>query len=138
MPRNVLRWEYGEKGARWQVTDEDATEAVKDREAQLWKWAWKTPQAAAWAAEPWRWQAVAHWVRTSVICESNEATAADRGSLHRFADQIGLTPAGLRENGWSIASDEVGQARTAAAGKSTPAAPSTPARRLRAMPGGGA
>ena len=50
---------------------------------------------------------IAMWVRTYVLCESSEATAADKGSLHRFADQIGLTPAGLRENGWAIAKDEV-------------------------------
>ena len=24
------------------------------------------------------------------------------GQLHRFRDQLGLTPAGLRENGWQI------------------------------------
>jgi hypothetical protein len=47
------------------------------------------------------------WVRTYVLCESSEASAADKGSLHRFADQIGLTPAGLKENGWAIAKDEV-------------------------------
>ena len=47
------------------------------------------------------------WVRTYVLCESSEASAADKGSLHRFADQIGLTPAGLKENGWAIAKDEL-------------------------------
>ena len=30
---------------------------------------------------------------------------------HRFADQIGLTPAGLRENGWAIAKDELDDRR---------------------------
>jgi hypothetical protein len=43
------------------------------------------------------------WVRTAVVCEGSEATAADKGSIHRFADQIGMTPAGLKENGWKIA-----------------------------------
>ena len=50
---------------------------------------------------------VAMWVRTYVLCESSEATAADKGSLHRFADQIGLTPAGLKENGWAIAAADI-------------------------------
>jgi hypothetical protein len=77
-----------------------------DREAELWAWAWTTPQAAAWAREPWRWHTIAMWVRTAVICEGLEATAADKGSLHRFADQIGMTPAGLKENGWKIAEPE--------------------------------
>jgi hypothetical protein len=74
-----------------------------DRERELWDWAWTTPQAAAWSGEPWRWYSIAMWVRTAVICEGLEATAADKGSLHRFADQIGMTPAGLKENGWKIA-----------------------------------
>lgn len=51
------------------------------------------------------------WVRTAVICEGSEATAADKNSLHRFADQIGLTPAGLKENGWKIAADELAKKR---------------------------
>ncbi len=82
---------------------------VKDRELELWQWAWRTPQAAAWSRESWRWHSVAMWVRTSVLCESSEATAADKNSLHRFADQIGLTPAGLKENGWKIATDQIAQ-----------------------------
>ena len=41
-------------------------------------------------------------MRTAVICESAEATAADKQALHRFADQIGITPEGLARNGWQI------------------------------------
>lgn len=78
-----------------------------ERERKLWAWAWATPQAAAWAKEPWRQHSVALWVRTAVICESGEATAADKNSLHRFADQIGLTPAGMAFNGWKIAADQL-------------------------------
>ncbi|NKT05175.1 hypothetical protein GS485_11100 [Rhodococcus hoagii] len=132
--RSVMRWEYGEKGSKFQVLDEDATELIAEREAELWAWAWSTPQAVAWAREPWRWQSVAQWVRTSVICETSEATAADRGSVHRFADQIGLTPAGLKENGWQIAADEVASKREE---KPAPAPTSKPTRRLRAVSNGG-
>lgn len=82
-----------------------------DRELEIWAWAWSTPQAAAWAREPWRQDSVAMWVRTRVVCESAEATAADKGSLHRFADQIGLTPAGLAYNGWKIATDQLAEKR---------------------------
>ena len=82
--------------------DERATRARQRRELSLWKWAWTLPQAIAWAEEPWRWHTIAMWVRTAVICESPSAMAADKNSLHRFADQIGLTPAGLSENGWQI------------------------------------
>ena len=100
--RSVFRWEFEDK-RKFQVFDSDATQNIVDREAELWDWAWTTPQACAWSLDPWRWPVVAMWVRTFVICESSEATAADKGALHRFADQIGMTPAGLKENGWKIA-----------------------------------
>jgi len=92
--------------------DAEATAARYDRELELWAQAWQTPQAAAWTREPWRWSIVAMWVRTMAICESGEATAADKNSVHRFADQIGMTPAGLKENGWKIATDELDAKRS--------------------------
>jgi hypothetical protein len=104
-------------------------------ETSLWTWAWKTPQAEAWAAEPWRWPSVALWVRTFVKCSSEDGRAADINSLHRLADQIGMTPAGLKENGWKIA--EATPSRTAATGTDGPApAPrkSARARLLNAVP----
>jgi hypothetical protein len=100
--RAVYRWEFEDK-RKFQVLDSEATQDIADRESELWAWAWTTPQACAWSLESWRWPVVAMWVRTFVICESSEATAADKGALHRFADQIGMTPAGLKENGWKIA-----------------------------------
>lgn len=88
---------------RIKEVDQEATALLREREIELWEWAWRTPQACAWSMEPWRWQAVAMWVRNYLACEGADAKAADRNSLHRFADQIGFTPAGLRENGWQIA-----------------------------------
>lgn len=102
---------YFEDKKRVKTLDEDATQARWERELDLWTWAWTLPQAVAWAREPWRWNTVAMWVRTFALCEASDATAADKNSLHRFADQIGLTPAGLKENGWKIADDEVGARR---------------------------
>lgn len=74
-----------------------------DRELDVWADAWTTPQACAWSLEPWRWRTVAMWVRWSVRMESEDASAALGNVVVRFADQIGMTPAGLRENGWKIA-----------------------------------
>lgn len=73
------------------------------RELELWEWVWTYPQAHAWAAEPWRWYTVAEWVRWSVKAEDPDAPAAVVAAKIRMADQIGLTPAGLKENGWAIA-----------------------------------
>jgi hypothetical protein len=97
-----FRWEFEDK-RKFQVFDADETEAARERESDLWAQVWTTPQACAWSLEPWRWNTVAMYVRTFVVCEGSDATAADKGSLHRFGDQIGLTPAGLKENGWKIA-----------------------------------
>lgn len=112
MPRRVYRWEY-EGTHRYQVLDVEATEAIAEREADLWGWAWRTPQACAWSmpSESWRIHTIAMWVRTFVICESSDGTAADKSSLHRFADQIGMTTAGLAEMGWAIAKDELAERR---------------------------
>lgn len=112
MSRRVYRWEFEDK-RRFQVLDEETTELVADREAELWEWAWSTPQACAWSmpSESWRINTIALWVRTFVICESDEAKAADKSSLHRFADQIGLTTAGLAEMGWKVVVDKLAEKR---------------------------
>lgn len=74
------------------------------REVALWELAWASPQAWAWIDEPWRWQTVALWVRRTALAESSEANASDINAVIRLADQIGMTPAGLKENGWAIGS----------------------------------
>jgi len=111
LPKIPVWWEYFVDKEKVREVDEKATEARRKRELELWRWVWRTPQACAWIRERWRWHAVAMWVRTSALCESSDATAADKNSLHRFADQIGLTPAGLKENGWKVAADEVAAKR---------------------------
>ena len=125
--RTVYRWEYEDK-RRFQVPDLDATRCATDRELELWAWLWTTPQACAWAqpSERWRLHTIAMYVRTFVICEGDEATAADKGSLHRFADDIGMTPAGLRVNGWAIARTRLARSAGLARTKTSPQ------RRLRA------
>jgi hypothetical protein len=135
LPRIPVYDVWFEDKVRHKELDLEATEARHDRELALWTWAWHTPQAAAWSLEPWRWQTVAIWVRTMAVCESGAATAADKNSLHRFADQIGLTPAGLRENGWKIAVDQVAAKRA----ETVPTAPARPLARDRfKVVGGGA
>ena len=95
---------------------------ASDRELEVWESAWRTPQACAWSmpSEAWRQRTVALWVRTTVRCEEPDAGAALLGQLHRFADQIGMTTAGLAEMGWKVAVDETAERREAA--------PASPAR----------
>lgn len=62
-------------------------------------------------SESWRIRTVALWVRTTVRCEEPGAPANLLGQLHRFADQIGMTTAGLAEMGWKVAVDETAAKR---------------------------
>ena len=100
---------------------------VSAREEELWKRLWKTPQATAWAREKWRHHSVAMYVRVSVRAEDPDAPAGVLAQLHRFADQIGMTPAGLKENGWQIAEPAVRAERKARPQEGAPK------RRLRAV-----
>lgn len=109
---------------------------ASDREVAVWESAWRTPQACAWSmpSESWRTETVALWVRTKVRCEDPDAPASLLGQLHRFADQIGMTTAGLAEMGWSIAVDQVAERREETA---APAPARTSARdRLSVVNGG--
>lgn len=81
-------------------------------EQARWEEVWKSPQAVAWHAQRWRWLTVAHYVRVSVVVELG-GKAADVTAMIRLADQVGMTPAGLKENGWKIAEDQVAAKRTA-------------------------
>lgn len=125
----VTRYEIVfEDKARLKLPDAAATELYRSRELDVWADAWSTPQACAWSMESWRWTILAEYCRLKTIVEMDaDASAALVGQLHRFRDQLGLTPAGLKDNGWAIAADEVSEKREENA--STPA----PQRRLRAV-----
>lgn len=103
------------------------------RELAVWADLWRTPQACAWSmpSESWRIATVALYVRTKVRCEAPDAGAALLGQLHRFADQIGMTTAGLAEMGWKVAVDQVAEKR--ADHDDEPAEKPAPQRRLRAV-----
>jgi hypothetical protein len=134
-------WE-GEGKSRTKVKEPDdgSTESFRDRESQVWAEAWRTPQACAWSMQSWRWPVVAEYCRLKTVVELDpSASAALVAQLHRYRDQIGLTPAGLKENGWAIAVDEVGQRAAERSEQPVePAVTQKPQRRMRAVAGGGA
>lgn len=108
----VLFTEYfegqGKERVKVKERDDGETESFREREAEVWAEAWTTPQACAWSLESWRWPIVAEYCRLKSIVEFDpSASAALVAQLHRYRDQIGLTPAGLKENGWAIARDEI-------------------------------
>ncbi len=135
----VLFLEYfegsGKDRTKVKERDESRTESFRDRESAVWAEAWRTPQAAAWAVQPWRWPVVAEYCRLKAVVEFDPgANAALVAQLHRYRDQIGLTPAGLKENGWKIATDEVAQKRD---DKDTPTADEDPRDRFKVVNGSG-
>lgn len=73
-----------------------------NREVALWKKMWRYPQAVVWAEEPWRWLMIAHYVHWAVKSEQPDASPSTMTQAMRLADAIGLTPAGMRENGWEV------------------------------------
>ena len=117
------------EGYRGDVPDFPLPQA-SGRELEVWEAAWRTPQACAWSmpSEAWRVRTVALWVRLSVRAEDPEAGAALYAQLHRFADQIGMTTAGLAEMGWKVAVDETAPKRQEREPAKAPAK-----RRLRAV-----
>jgi len=139
----VLFNEYfeGEGKSRTKVKERDdgATESFREREADVWAEAWRTPQACAWSMESWRWPIVAEYCRLKAVVEFDpSASAALVSQLHRYRDQIGLTPAGLKENGWAIAVDQVGAKRDEREdADAAPAAPSSSRDRMRVVGGSG-
>ena len=112
--------------------------AASATERSYWERAWRTPQACAWSmpSESWRIPTVARWVRLSVRCDAPDAGAAHLGQLHRFADQIGMTTAGLAEMGWKVTVDELSERRDEPATPPTVEDDEMTARRKRAISGG--
>ena len=105
----IIRWyEYVVDKQKIRERDDAATDLFRGRELDVWAEQWRTPQACAWARESWRWPTIAEFCRLKTVVEAEpDANASLVAQLHRFRDQIGLTPAGLKENGWAIAQDQL-------------------------------
>ena len=102
------------------IAPEGMSETASERERDIWWEAWQTPQACAWSMQRWRWPVIAEYCRLKAMVE-NGAPAAYVGQIHRYRDQLGLTPAGLNENGWKIVASKLEQVTE----NGTPPAPRT-------------
>jgi hypothetical protein len=102
---------------------------VSERHIEVWSDLWRTPQAAAWAVQSWRWSHVADLARLQVLSEDPDAPIAVFTHIRQARADLGLTPAGLIENGWAIAADDVGEKRE----KNSVEPKEAPKRRLRAV-----
>ena len=81
------------------------------RELVVWAILWSTPQACAWSMESWRWLNIADLVRLQVRGEAHDAPVNIATVTRQLRADLGLTPAGLKENGWAIAVDQIGARR---------------------------
>lgn len=116
------------EGYRGKVPDFPLPDAA-DREIEVWAREWASPVACWWATRPDLHADVALYVRFLVLIEGGEAKGTDINGYLRLKDQIGRSPAGMKENGLAVAVDEVG-AKAAERPTLEPGA-ARPARRLR-------
>jgi len=106
---------------------------VTERESEVWAVLWTTPQACAWSMQSWRWLNIADLVRLQVRGEAHDAPVNIATVVRQLRADLGLTPAGLKENGWAIAVDEV--AARAAERTEVDEDEEVPVRRLSSVPG---
>lgn len=85
--------------------------AQDQRVLDLWNEAWRTPQAAVWANEPWRWPEIAEYCVVQFHIEA-EVSAALIAQVHRYRASLGLTDAAMLEKGWTVSGDEVSEKRS--------------------------
>ena len=95
---------------------------VEGRVLSVWADLWRTPQAAAWALQSWRWTQVADLARLMVLSEDSRTPMGVWTNIRQARADLGLTPAGLLENGWKIATDELSEKRAATPSRSGPSA----------------
>lgn len=121
------------EGKAVKVADRGIGDAFRKRELELWRELWKTPQALAWEREPWRWPTVAKYCRIMASTEAEpDASAALLSRERELRNECGLSPDGLRMNGWAIAPDQLAAKRSEKATTKPAAVKKTaPVRRLR-------
>lgn len=83
--------------------------AITPRHEAIWSTLWTTPQACAWSLEPWRWPIVADLVEYRVRADDPKSPASLATSIRQLRDDLGLSAAGLKANGWAIAVDQLAQ-----------------------------
>jgi hypothetical protein len=86
-----------------------------ERELELWRELWVTPQAVAWERLGWN-RTVAQFARWEVLGESGDMDAAREA--RQLSDRLGLTPLSMLRLRWEVV-DEAPVRRTADGGTAT-------------------
>lgn len=79
-----------------------------ERHEAVWQELWATPQACVWSNDRWRVPMVADLTRYIVRMDADDCPASYATAIRQLRDDLGLSTAGLKQNGWAIAADEVG------------------------------
>lgn len=74
------------------------------RHRVLWEKFWRYPHACVWIKEPWRYALVAELVRLMVITEQDDCPVGVWSAVRQHREDLGLSTAGRRQEGWEIAS----------------------------------
>lgn len=101
-----------------------------------WDWAWTTPQAALWATQQWSWivPAVADWCSLKARAEADDAPVALIAAIRQREGDILLSNDALLRAGYTVAVDEVSEARESKATEpDRPLSARERAKRLRAV-----
>ena len=77
------------------------------RVLEVWESLWRRPQACVWVSQPWRWDAIGELAMLQVRAESPDCPVNVFDKIRQWRADLGLTPAGLIENGWSIATADI-------------------------------
>lgn len=99
-------------------------DAIVEGEKDLWRKLWRTPQACQWAKLKWD-RDVAQYVRHKAAAEVGSLD--DSKEARQRGHHLGLTPKGMKDLMWTIATDELGERRqqqpVAATGTDGPSTP---------------
>lgn len=118
LPRAVQFNTYFEDGKKVTEPDADETAAVWDAEIDLWNELWAKPQAAAWASLGLKFQ-VAAYVRAFLESVKADAVSGMKTAVLRMETELGLSVAGMRQNGWRIGAEGAAPPKVSTAARKT-------------------
>lgn len=81
-----------------------------DRERELWRQIWRTPQAAAWERLGWV-APVARYVKLLARVERPEVGSTALSEVRQMEDRLGLNPLAMLRLRWEVSVDEVAERR---------------------------
>lgn len=73
------------------------------RHRELWEEHWRYPHARLWITQRWRYPVVAELVRLMAMTEQEDCAVGVWSAIRQRRDDLGLSTAGRRQEGWEVA-----------------------------------